>query len=133
METKDCLRRKVGLTNFRACLKLFYSKKDPDLFRPSGIVVFSGAQGSGKTLGLINTLQDILRRYPKAKVYSNIKLNGISYLPFTGVENFSDEESNGTLGTIYVIDENGVIEKVMLKVKPDTNAAEILAYLAGEE
>lgn len=105
MDTKDCLRRKLGLTNFRSCLKLFYSKKDPNLFRPSGIVVFSGAQGSGKTLGLINTLQDIIRRYPKAKIYSNIKLNGISYLPFTGVENFSDEESNGTLGTIYVIDE----------------------------
>ena len=31
------------------------------------------------------------------------------------------------------IDENGVIEKVMPKVKPDTNAAEILAYLDGEE
>ena len=33
---------------------------------------------------------------------------------------------------IGVIDENGVIEKVMPKVKPDTNAAEILKYL-GEE
>ena len=33
----------------------------------------------------------------------------------------------------YVIDEQGVIEKVMPKVKPDTNAAEILAYLAEEK
>ena len=32
----------------------------------------------------------------------------------------------------YLIDERGVIEKVMPKVKPDTNAAEILAYLNGE-
>ena len=31
-----------------------------------------------------------------------------------------------------IIDENGFIEKVMPKVKPDTNAAEILAYLKGE-
>ena len=29
----------------------------------------------------------------------------------------------------FVIDENGMIEKVMPKVKPDTNAAEILDYL----
>ena len=29
-------------------------------------------------------------------------------------------------------DENGVIEKGMPKVKPDTNAAEILEYLAGK-
>ena len=33
-------------------------------------------------------------------------------------------------GALYlVIDENGMIEKVMPKVKPDTNAAEILDYL----
>ena len=29
----------------------------------------------------------------------------------------------------FVIDENGIIGKVMPKVKPDTNAADILAYL----
>ena len=40
--------------------------------------------------------------------------------------------SMGVVRTTYVIDENGIIEKVMPKVKPDTNAAEILAYLDGE-
>ena len=37
--------------------------------------------------------------------------------------------SMGVVRTTYIIDENGVIEKVMPKVKPDTNAAEILDYL----
>ena len=37
--------------------------------------------------------------------------------------------SMGVVRTTYVIDENGFIEKVMPKVKPDTNAAEILEYL----
>lgn len=37
--------------------------------------------------------------------------------------------SMGVVRSTFVIDENGVIEKVMPKVKPDTNAAEILAYL----
>ena len=41
--------------------------------------------------------------------------------------------SMGVVRTTYVIDENGVIEKVMPKVKPDTNAQEILAYLTGEQ
>lgn len=41
--------------------------------------------------------------------------------------------SMGVVRTTYVIDPQGVIEKVMPKVKPDTNAAEILAYLAGED
>ena len=37
--------------------------------------------------------------------------------------------SMGVARSTFVIDENGMIEKVMPKVKPDTNAAEILAYL----
>ena len=35
----------------------------------------------------------------------------------------------GVVRTTFIIDENGYIEKVMEKVKPDTNAAEILAEL----
>ena len=37
--------------------------------------------------------------------------------------------SMGVVRSTYIIDEQGMIEKVMPKVKPDTNAAEILAYL----
>ena len=37
--------------------------------------------------------------------------------------------SMGVVRTTFVIDENGKIERVMPKVKPDTNAAEILAAL----
>ncbi|MBR0156825.1 MAG: thioredoxin-dependent thiol peroxidase [Clostridia bacterium] len=37
--------------------------------------------------------------------------------------------SMGVVRTTFIIDENGLIEKVMPKVKPDTNAAEILEYL----
>lgn len=38
--------------------------------------------------------------------------------------------SMGVVRTTYVIDEQGMIEKIMPKVKPDTNADEILAYLS---
>ena len=37
--------------------------------------------------------------------------------------------SMGVVRTTFIIDENGVVEKVMPKVKPDTNAEEILAWL----
>ena len=40
--------------------------------------------------------------------------------------------SMGVVRTTFIIDEQGHIERVMPKVKPDTNAAEILSYLAGE-
>ena len=39
--------------------------------------------------------------------------------------------SMGVVRTTFIIDENGVVERVMEKVKPDTNAAEILEYLGG--
>lgn len=37
--------------------------------------------------------------------------------------------SMGVVRSTFIIDEKGFVEKVMPKVKPDTNAAEILAYL----
>ncbi|MBQ7084462.1 MAG: thioredoxin-dependent thiol peroxidase [Anaerotignum sp.] len=40
--------------------------------------------------------------------------------------------SFGVVRSTYIIDEQGIIEKAMPKVKPDTNAAEILAYLTGD-
>ena len=41
--------------------------------------------------------------------------------------------SMGVVRTTYLIDEKGRIERVWLKVKPDTNAEEILEYLQKKE
>ena len=40
--------------------------------------------------------------------------------------------SMGVVRTTYLLDEQGVIQKVMPKVKPDQNAGEVLAFLKGE-
>ena len=40
--------------------------------------------------------------------------------------------SMGVVRTTYLIDEQGMILRVMEKVKPDTNAEEILQILGGE-
>lgn len=40
--------------------------------------------------------------------------------------------SMGVVRSTFVINENGMIEKVMPKVKPDTNAMEILEYLTAK-
>ena len=37
--------------------------------------------------------------------------------------------SMGVVRTTFIIDEQGMIQQVMPKVKPDTNAAEVLAFL----
>lgn len=40
--------------------------------------------------------------------------------------------SMGVVRTTYLLDEQGVIQKVMPKVKPDQNAGEVLVFLKGE-
>ena len=40
--------------------------------------------------------------------------------------------SMGVVRTTYLLDEQGIIQKVMPKVKPDQNAGEVLAFLKGE-
>ena len=39
--------------------------------------------------------------------------------------------SMGVVRSTFIINSDGIIEKVMPKVKPDTNAADVLAYLRG--
>lgn len=39
----------------------------------------------------------------------------------------------GVVRATYIIDENGIIEKVFEKAKPDTNAQDILEYLEKQE
>ncbi len=43
------------------------------------------------------------------------------------------KSSLGVVRTTYIIDANGIIEEVMPKVKPDTNAADVLNYLRNRE
>nr|DAF16357.1 MAG TPA: zonular occludens toxin [Inoviridae sp.] len=69
-----------------------------------GIWVYSGAQRSGKTLNMIHTLREIVQRYPKCRVVSNINLYGIQHDIYTGMDSF-DKFRNGQDGTVFVIDE----------------------------
>ena len=41
----------------------------------------------------------------------------------------SGKVTMGVVRTTYIIDETGIIEHVMPRVKPDTNAADVLGYL----
>lgn len=85
----------------------------------------------------------------KDSVASHVKFAEKYHLPFIllsdperqAIEGFGvwQEKKNygkvsmGVVRSTFVIDGNGVIEKVMPKVKPDTNAAEILEYLRSKQ
>lgn len=79
---------------------------NPTYFRPDGIWVFTGAQGSGKTLSAVQCAFNMTRRYPAARLITNIDVHGFDTEPerFTGYEMLS-EQSNGVAGIIFLLDE----------------------------
>lgn len=94
--------------------KIRFARDNPDYFYPSGIWLFCGPQGSGKTLSAIECLQKMCLEYPKALVVSNIEINkealGIKnrIIPFVDYAQLT-QHSNGIYGIIFVLDEIHVL------------------------
>ena len=49
-----------------------YFSRNPEYFRYQGLIVFTGRQGSGKTVALVEQTLKWQQEYPKAKVISNL-------------------------------------------------------------
>ena len=60
---------------------------------------------------------------------SDPELSAISAYGVWQEKTFCGKVSMGVVRTTFIIGTDGSIEKIMPKVKPDTNAAEILALL----
>ena len=90
--------------------RLRFIQDNPDYFHPAGIWVFTGPQGSGKTLSMVQCLKMILEEYPKAKVCSNLDIKGLDreIIPFTDYSQIKTL-TNGTDGIIFVLDEIHVL------------------------
>ena len=78
--------------------------KSCDGFQYAGLWVFSGSQGSGKTLLMMHLLKQILEDSPNAIVVSNISIYGVPSYVYTGIDDF-EKYNNGKDGVIFVIDE----------------------------
>lgn len=46
--------------------------RPPDFFKPQGLVIFTGAQGRGKTVALVEYMLHLQKCYPKAKCITNL-------------------------------------------------------------
>ena len=79
-----------------------------DGFPYGGMWLFTGAQGSGKTLMLMHMVKEIHEQYPDALIVTNISIFGIPCVPYKGIEDF-DKYQNGSKGVIFVIDEIHVL------------------------
>ena len=138
----DKERKMVSLSDFagKRVVLYFYPKDNtPGCTRQA--CAFAGAYEEFKTLDavVIGVSKDSVASHQKfAEKYdlpfvllSDPELTAIQAYGVWQEKKLYGKVSMGVVRSTYVIDRNGVIEKVMPKVKPDTNAAEILDYLRG--
>lgn len=88
--------------------KIDFYKNNPFYFHPSGLLIFCGSQGSGKTISMVQYVFSLLKEYPRAILCSNVEFfglpEGVKFIEYTGTSCFTDIE-NGNEGVIYAIDE----------------------------
>lgn len=80
------------------------SLKSRDPFPYAGMWLFTGSQGSGKTLLMMHLVKQIAEQYPECELVSNISIYGLPTHVYNGIEDF-DKYNNGVNGTIFIIDE----------------------------
>lgn len=87
--------------------QIFYANH-PEYFRPEGLLVFCGAQGSGKTLSAVQYVKKLCLEYPNAILCTNVQINGLPeatrIVEYDGLDCLKNLE-NGYAGVIYLIDE----------------------------
>jgi len=74
--------------------------------RNTGIHIFCGPQGSGKSLSMIHYAKEIIKDHPKAIIVTNIDLQfeiPNVVIKYSSFEDFKIE--NGIFGVIYILDE----------------------------
>lgn len=74
---------------------------------PTGTRVYTGFQGSGKTLSMVCYAFWIKQSFPKCKIFSNVKLVGIKYYPISDTQDLRTALSfkNGDKGVLILLDE----------------------------
>ncbi len=132
--------REITLSGFRGKkVVLYFYPKDNTPGCTKQACAFASAYDGFKTKGVevIGVSKDSVASHVKfAEKYnlpfiliSDPELKAIKAYDVWQEKKMYGKVTFGVVRTTYVIDEEGIIEKVMHKVKPDTNAAEILEYL----
>ena len=130
----------VSLSDFKGKkVVLYFYPKDSTPGCTRQACAFAGAYDVYKELGVevigiskdsMKSHQNFANKYELPFILlSDPELQAIQAYDVWKEKKLYGKVSMGVARTTYVIDEEGVIEHVMPKVKPDTNAEDVLAYL----
>ncbi len=116
--------------------KLKFIREHPNYFNPDGLIVFTGAQGTGKTLSAVNYVEKLMLKYPRVKLVTNLLLKDYPIVKF---EDFCRENN------LFISDDLSEEEKKILtkrffdiykkqnKIFPFNNGDDLALYDNGEE
>ena len=137
---KDSEGREIALSDFigRRVVVYFYPKDNtPGCTRQA--CAFAGAYEEFQKRGVevIGISRDGIASHVKFAEKYNLPFVLLSDPDLEAIQSYGvwqEKKMCGKVGfgvvrTTFIIDENGIVEKVMLKVKPDTNAEEILEFI----
>ncbi len=103
---KDYLNKEFNLfSGLKAQIWKIKNKNSEEL-DVTGINIFTGSQGSGKSLSMIHVFKKLIYDFPKAIVVTNLEFNfeiPNKIKKYEGFEDFKIE--NGIYGVIYLLDE----------------------------
>lgn len=75
-------------------------------FNVSGIIMYGGLFGTGKTFNIVDYVCGVYRHYENIEICSNVTLSGVPYEPFEYFEQITEPVEDGKF-RIYVCDEFG--------------------------
>ncbi len=122
---KQYMEPPMGIGNIGDVIKENQLKTN-DGFPYAGMWIFSGQQGSGKTLLMMHMVKQIIEEYPKALIVSNISIYGVPSIPYTGIEDF-EKYKNGADGVIFVIDEIHILFNALESAKMPLSTMQVWA------
>lgn len=123
--SEDFMQPDMGLKNIPDVIRENMLKDDSG-FPYAGMWIFSGQQGSGKTLLMMHLVKEIHEQYPDALIVSNISIYGIPSIPYRGIEDF-ESYKNGPKGVIFVIDEIHILFNALESAKMPLSTMQVWA------
>ena len=101
--------KKISSIVKRIKYQINFYKEHPDYFWACGEIIFVGGQGSSKTLNAVLYTENLLKKYPKCKLKTNLLLKSYPIdneriFEFKNMDDFFNI-NNGEYGVIYLIDE----------------------------
>lgn len=116
--------------------KTEFRKEHPTFFDGDGLIVFTGAQGEGKTLSAVKYCCEILKQYPKCKFCTNLMIKDYPIKTlhdfirqWYGIETHCNFEKLSSWSQEKIINDYIYLNRVF----PFNNADDLKRYHNGEE